>query len=105
MEDLFKTIFEAFPRKSSIMFTGECFDCGNTVAIEIFPTSGGFGLLGGALVEFSTENYTSVCSDCYKANGKLVEQYKANPVNSTILHKKDLLSSILANHIGMRKKA
>jgi hypothetical protein len=105
MEDLFRTIFEAFPEKLSIMFTGECFDCGSEVMIEIFPTSGGFGLLGGALVEFSTENYTPKCTDCYEANGELIEQNKADPGNSTILHKKDLLDSIWANHIGMRKKA
>ena len=79
MEDLFRTIFEAFPEKSSIVFQGECFDCGDAVTIEIIPTSEGFGLLGGALVEDSMENYVSKCPDCYKANGKMVEQYKAIP--------------------------
>jgi hypothetical protein len=76
----------------------------HAVSIEIIPTSGGFGLLGGALVEFSMEHYVSKCPDCYNANGKMMEQNNTHPVNSTMLHKKDLLNSILANHIGMWKK-
>jgi hypothetical protein len=105
MEDLFRTIFEAFPEKSSIVFKGDCSDCGDAVTIEIIPTSGGFGLLGGALVECSTENYVPKCPGCYHSNGKMGKQYKANPDDSLILDKKDLLSSILANHIWMRKQA
>ena len=104
MEDLFRTIFEAFPKKTSIVFTGDCYDCDQTVSIEIVPTSGGFGLLGGALVELSMENYVLKCRDCYKSNGKLGAQYNIYRVNSAILHKRDLLNSILANHIGMWKK-
>lgn len=105
MEDLFRTIFEAFPKRTNIVFTGECSDCGQAVSIEIIPTSGGFGLLGGALVEFSMENYVSKCPDCYKANGKMLEQYKANPGDSLILDKKDLLSSILATFKWIREQA
>jgi hypothetical protein len=105
MEDLFRTIFEAFPKKSSIVFTGECSDCGQAISIEIVPTSGGFGLLGGALVEYPIENYVSKCRDCYKSNGKMGEQNNIDSVNSAILHKRDLLDSILANHIGMWKNA
>jgi hypothetical protein len=71
--------------------------------IEMIPTSGGFGLLGGALVECSTENYVPKCRDCYKANVKRVPQYKKNPGDSLILDKKDLLSSILADHKWMKK--
>jgi hypothetical protein len=105
MEDLFRTIFEAFPEKSSIVFTGECSECGGAVTIEIFPTSGGFGLLGGALVEGSTENYAVKCRHCYKDDAEMIKQYKANPSVSATLDKKDLLSAILANHVWMRKKA
>ena len=103
MEDLFRTIFDAFPETSSIFFTGECSDCGHGVAIEVVPTSGGFGLLGGALVECSTENYSLKCADCYKSIGKMVERYKLIFEDSQILNKKDLLGAILANHNWMRK--
>jgi hypothetical protein len=103
MEDLFRTIFEAFPEKASIFFTGECSDCGQAVTIEIIPTSGGFGLSGGALVEYSRENYAPKCADCYKANGKMVGQYKVLSKDSLMLDKKDLLNIILANHKWMRK--
>lgn len=103
MEDLFRTIFEAFPERLRIFFTGHCSDCGRAVTIEIVPTSGGFGLLGGALVECSTENYAPKCASCYKANGNVVEQYKAISEDLLILHKKDLLNAILANHNWMRK--
>jgi hypothetical protein len=99
MEDLLRTIFEAFPEKSTIVFKGKCSDCGGAAAIEIIPTSEGFGLLGGAFVECSTDNYAPKCADCYKANGKTVEQYKANSDDSSILDKKDILSSILSTHI------
>jgi hypothetical protein len=76
-----------------------------TVSIEIVPTSGGFGLLGGALVELSMENYVLKCRDCYKSNGKMSAKSNIYLVNSAILHKRDLLDSILANHIGIWKKA
>ncbi len=105
MEDLFQTIFEAFPEKSSVFFSGECSDCGQAVTIEIIPTSGGFGLLGGALVECSTENYAPKCADCYKTNGKMVEHYNVIIEDSAMLDKKDLLNAILSNHHWMRKEA
>jgi hypothetical protein len=103
MEDLFRTIFEAFPEKSSIFFPGKCIDCGHPVTIEIVRTSGGFGLLGGALVEYAAAIYAPKCPDCYKANGKMVEQHKVIFDNSQILYKKDLLSTILAAHNWLRK--
>ena len=90
MEELLRTIFEAFPEKSTIFFEGKCSDCGDAVTIQIIPTSEGFGLLGGAFVECSIDKYAPKCSDCYKCNGKIVEQYKANPVDKPILDKKDI---------------
>lgn len=103
MEDLFRTIFEAFPEKSNIFITGKCMDCGHAVTIEIVPTSRGFGLLGGALVECSTENYSLKCANCYKSDGKMIKHSKIIFENSLILDKKDLLSAILENHNWMRK--
>jgi hypothetical protein len=103
MEELLKTIFEAFPEKSSIFFKGKCFDCGDAVSIEIIPTSEGFGLLGGALVEYSMEHFAPKCADCYQANGKRVEKYKTISIDTPMLDKKDILSSILSTHLWMRK--
>jgi len=98
MEELFRTIFEAFPAKSTIIFKGECSDCENAVIIDIIPTLKGFGLLGGVIVEYSTNKYVAKCPDCYKVNSKMVEQYKANPNILSVFNKKDLLSSILSIH-------
>lgn len=103
MEDLLRSIFEAFPEKTSIFFEGKCFDCGDAVSIEIIPTSEGFGLLGGALVECSTDKYTPKCTDCYKANGKMIEKAKANSNDSNILNKKNILSLILSTYLWVRK--
>lgn len=98
MEELFRTIFEAFPKKSTINFKGKCCDCEKAVIIDIIPTLEGFGLLGGAFVESSTNKYVAKCPDCYEVNSKMVELYKANPNILPIFDKKDLLSSISSSH-------
>jgi hypothetical protein len=98
MEELFRTIFEAFPEKSTIIFKGKCSDCGGIVIIDIIPTLEGFGLLGGAFVECSADKYIAKCPDCYKVNPKKVEPYEANPNVLPIFDKKYLLSSILSTH-------
>jgi len=98
MEELFRTIFETFPEKSTIIFKGKCSHCGVAVTIDIIPTSGGFGLLGGAFVECSTDKYVAKCPECYKVNSKMVEPYRANPNVLPIFDKKDLLGSILSIH-------
>jgi hypothetical protein len=97
MEALLRTIFEAFPEKSKIIFKGKCSDCENDVIIDIIPTSEGFGLLGGAFIEWSTDKYVAKCPDCYKMNFRLVERYGANPKILPIFDKKGLLSSILSS--------
>jgi hypothetical protein len=98
MEELLRTIFDTFPENSTIIFKGKCFDCGGVVIIDIIPTSEGFGLLGGAFVECSTDKYVAKCSECYKVNSKMVEPYKVNPNVLPIFDKKDLLGSILSIH-------
>jgi hypothetical protein len=35
-----------------MFFNGKCSDCGRETIIEITPTSGGFGLKGGALISY-----------------------------------------------------
>jgi hypothetical protein len=98
MEELLRTIFEAFPEKSTITFKGKCSDCGVAVTIDIIPTSEGFGLLGGAFVECSTDKYVAKCPDCFKVNPKMIELYNAKPNVLPLFDKKDLLSSILSAH-------
>jgi hypothetical protein len=102
MEELFRTIFEVFPEKSTIIFKGKCFDCGDAVIIDIIPTLEGFGLLGGAFVELLTGKYVAKCPDCYEVNSKMVEPYKTSPNVLPIFDKKDLLGSILSTHKRMR---
>lgn len=100
MEELLRTIFEAFPEKSKITFEGKCSDCGKAVTIDIFPTLEGFGLLGGAFVEYPTDRYVSKCPDCYKIDFKMIEQFKENQGVVPIFGKKDLLSSLLSTQKG-----
>lgn len=98
MEELLRTIFDAFPEKSTITFKGRCSDCGDAVIIDVVPTLEGFGLLGGAFVECPMEKYVAKCPECYKVNYKMVEPYKVNQNVLPIFDKKDLLSSILSIH-------
>jgi hypothetical protein len=102
MEKLFRTIFEAFPETSTITFKGKCSDCGAAVIIDIVPTSGGFGLLGGALIKCSTDKYAANCLDCFKVNLKMIELYNGKTQRFAIFDKKDLLGSILPAHNWMR---
>ncbi len=96
MEAFLKTIFEAFPKKSKILFKGKCTDCDIDVNIDIIPTSQGFGLLGGAFVEWSEEKYAAKCPVCYKVNPKMIERYMAKSKVLPMFDKKILLSTILS---------
>ena len=98
MEELFRTIFEAFPEKSKIIFKGKCSDCGDAVIIDIIPTLEGIGFVSGNFVECLAGKYVAKCPDCYKVNSKMIEPYKANPTVLPIFGKKDLLSYILSTH-------
>jgi hypothetical protein len=71
MLEILKKIFEANPDKSKIVVNGKCLDCGCDVIIEITPTSGGYGLQGGALFKRSNDEYCTKCPDCYKINPKI----------------------------------
>jgi len=68
MIEILQKLFEAQPEKSVIILNGKCSDCGCDTTIEITPTSGGFGLQGGALCEYSSDDYTMKCCDCYQVN-------------------------------------
>ena len=60
------------PEKSTIVLKEKCSHCGRDVLIEITPTSGGFGLMGGALFKGSLpEKYFAKCSACCKIKSNI----------------------------------
>ena len=65
-----KEIFEDSPSKSKITLSCKCSGCGNDMLIEITHTSGGFGLNGGFLLEYTSDKYLVKCRDCYELNKK-----------------------------------
>ncbi len=72
MVEILKKIFKSNPENSTIVLKETCSDCRRKVVIEITPTSGGFGLQGGALYENTLGGYTAQCPDCYKTHSKIV---------------------------------
>ena len=80
MIEMLRKMFEANPEKSIIVLKGKCSDCGSDVIIEITPTSGGFGLHGGALEEYSSDGYFAKCPNCYKVNRMIEYPYKQKRV-------------------------
>ena len=71
MIEILKKMFEANPEKSTIILNDKCSVCGCDVIIEITPTSGGFGLQGGALFKGSApDEYFAKCPNCCQRNSK-----------------------------------
>ncbi len=68
MVEILRKMFKANPEKSTIVLNGKCSDCECETRIEITPTSGGFGLQGGALFKYSPDDYFVKCDDCYQVN-------------------------------------
>jgi hypothetical protein len=77
MIEKLRKLFEANPEKSTMVLDGKCSDCGCDTIIEITPTSGGFGLKGGALIKYSPEDYIVKCHDCYQSNSIIPDSYKS----------------------------
>ena len=61
-------MFDSAPHHSTIVLEDICAICKKNVIIEITPTSGGFGLLGGALFEKGVSGYYTECAACYNGN-------------------------------------
>ena len=61
-----ENLFKANPDKSTIVLKEKCSGCGKETIIEITPTSGGFGLQGGALFNSSNGTYIAKCIACYE---------------------------------------
>lgn len=76
MIEILKTMFEANPKKSTIVLNGKCSDCGCETIIEITATPEGFRLLGGALIKCSHYGFITKCSACYRANHKINNNQK-----------------------------
>jgi len=76
MEKILRKLFEANPEKSTLALSGKCSDCGCETIIEITPTSGGFGLKGGALFKYSPDDYLVKCGDCCQVNPIIHDIYK-----------------------------
>ena len=57
-------MFDSAPHQSTIVLEDICTICKKNVIIQITPTSGGFGLLGGALFEKGTGGYYAKCAGC-----------------------------------------
>jgi len=76
MIEMLRKLFESNPEKSIIVLKGKCSDCGRDIIINITPTSGGFGLQGGALLECSSDEYLAKCPNCYKINPMIEYPYK-----------------------------
>jgi hypothetical protein len=81
IEELRK-LFEANPDKTTITVNGRCSDCGRKLVVEIKPTSGGYGLQGGILVECPPEKYCITCLKCYNLNAKMEASYRPKPVHA-----------------------
>lgn len=77
MIEVLRKIFEANPEKSAIIVNGKCSNCGCKVSVEIKPTPGGFGLLGGAMMKCSPNRYLTKCADCYEFNPKAEDRHKS----------------------------
>jgi hypothetical protein len=61
-------MFDSAPHQSTIVLEDICSICKKDVIIQITPTSGGFGLLGGMLFEKGTGGYYAECVVCYNTN-------------------------------------
>jgi hypothetical protein len=66
MIEILRKMLEANPEKSKIVLKEKCSDCGRETIIEITATSGGFGVMGGALFKSSTDKYIAKCLACYE---------------------------------------
>lgn len=77
MINVLRKIFEANPDKSTITISGKCSSCNRKVIVDIKPTSGGYGLLGGMLVKCPPEKYCITCPECHSFNSKTKASYRS----------------------------
>jgi len=75
--EILRRMFKANPEKSTIILKEKCSDCEQEISIEITPTSGGFGIMGGALYKSLYGKFIVKCSSCIGANPKTYDNRKS----------------------------
>ncbi len=67
---ILRKMFLDSPDKSQMTLNGECQNCKKAMAVDIVPTSRGFGVMGGVLTELTPDRrYRLLCPKCHtKAN-------------------------------------
>lgn len=73
MMEILQKMFIGSADKSKIVLNDICSECNSEIIIQITPTTGGFGLLGGALFKNSIGGYYAVCPVCYKVVSRTVD--------------------------------
>ncbi len=90
MIETLRKIFETTPDTSEIVLKGKCSDCMHETTIKITPTSGGFGLQGGTLFEYSANDYLITCYNCLQVNSNKPDIEKLQRRNFQFLKIADL---------------
>lgn len=72
-----RKMFLDSPDKSQITLKGECQSCKQPMSINIVPTPGGFGILGGVLTDLTPDRcYHLLCPVCHTRsmeNNKIID--------------------------------
>jgi hypothetical protein len=76
---ILREMFSNSPDKSQIKLNGDCDRCKRKMTIDIVPTSGGYGILGGVLIELTPDHcYRLMCPVCHTECNKKSEQQIVN---------------------------
>jgi hypothetical protein len=62
--DNLKELFEEHPGESTLNIQGKCIACRCDLTVEISPTTDGFGINGGMLLDRDQQDYVVSCVDC-----------------------------------------
>ena len=69
--DALERLYDQYNRSGQFTHHGKCHHCGCLVDIVIRKTSGGYGLLGGILLEPAADDLLALCVDCYEKEKRL----------------------------------
>lgn len=82
---ILRKMFLDSPDKSQITLKGKCQSCKKAVDIDIVPTPGGYGILGGALIDLTPDRcYRLLCPVCHTNSSQMnqAEHKKVDPHSS-----------------------
>lgn len=82
MIELLRKMFESSPEKCVILLKDKCSNCGREVTVNITPTSGGFGLQGGALFKHLSNGYLTKCTNCFSNQSKDIQVLTCRSVSN-----------------------